>query len=253
MSAETMATGATVQESVMTESLTEPEIFLRALLSQGPRNSRDMLTMMGERGFSAKVTRRAREKQGVVAQREGGGTDTRTIWRLPDGSDGGGQAGAPALSGQTTPTAPMTPEIQATAAGVDVPPNAIDDAQQGVVLPLMPTDTAMCEPARMLGFVEVFSVSQAQGTVTAAAATGHSLVPALLGNARVEAEVQVAPTHHKDPLQRAREIRTMEHPELRLYAKQIGVRQRDIDELSIDRLRQNCMLTVASLIEAYTE
>jgi hypothetical protein len=45
----------------------------------------------------------------------------------------------------------------------------------------------------------------------------------------------------------------MEHAELRLYAKQIGIRQRDIDELTIDRLRQNCMLTVASLIEAYTE
>ena len=57
----------------------------------------------------------------------------------------------------------------------------------------------------------------------------------------------------KDPLQRAREIRTMEHPELRLYAKQIGIRQRDIDDLTVDRLRQNCALTVASLVEAYTE
>lgn len=58
---------------------------------------------------------------------------------------------------------------------------------------------------------------------------------------------------HRDPLQRSREIASMDHDELRAYAKQIGVRQRDIEELSIDRLRQNCMLTVASLVEAYTE
>lgn len=58
---------------------------------------------------------------------------------------------------------------------------------------------------------------------------------------------------HRDPLQRSREIATMDHDELRAYAKQIGVRPRDIEELSIDRLRQNCMLTVASLVEAYTE
>lgn len=74
--------------------------------------------------------------------------------------------------------------------------------------------------------------------------------------APVAAQVELAvptPAVHKDPLQRAREIRTMEHPELRLYAKQIGIRQRDIDELTVDRLRQNCALTVASLVEAYTE
>lgn len=58
---------------------------------------------------------------------------------------------------------------------------------------------------------------------------------------------------HKDPLQRSRQIRTMPLAELRQYAKQVGVRQRDIDELSEDRLRQNCELTVRSLLEAMTE
>ena len=62
-----------------------------------------------------------------------------------------------------------------------------------------------------------------------------------------------AVVHHKDPLQRSREIRTMALPDLKAYAKQIGVRQRDIDELTEDRLRQNCMLTVASLVAAYME
>ena len=61
------------------------------------------------------------------------------------------------------------------------------------------------------------------------------------------------PSMHRDPLQRSREIRTMPVAELKHYAKQIGVRQRDIDELTEDRLRQNCMLTVAALVEAYTE
>ena len=58
---------------------------------------------------------------------------------------------------------------------------------------------------------------------------------------------------HRDPLERSRDIKTMEGDTLKAYAKQIGVRQRDIDELSPDRLRQNCMLTVSSLIEALTE
>lgn len=66
-------------------------------------------------------------------------------------------------------------------------------------------------------------------------------------------EPPVASPRHKDPLQRAREIRTMPMADLKDYAKQIGVRQRDIDELTEDRLRQNCMLTVAALVEAYTE
>ena len=61
------------------------------------------------------------------------------------------------------------------------------------------------------------------------------------------------PSMRRDPLQRGREIRTMPVAELKDYAKQIGVRQRDIDELTEDRLRQNCMLTVAALVEAYTE
>lgn len=59
--------------------------------------------------------------------------------------------------------------------------------------------------------------------------------------------------NHKDPLQRSRQIRTMPLAELRQYATQIGVRKRDVDELSEDRLRQNCELTVRSLVEAMTE
>ena len=58
---------------------------------------------------------------------------------------------------------------------------------------------------------------------------------------------------HHDPLQRSRDIATMPHDELRTYAKQIGVRARDIEDLTETRLRQNCMLTVTALVEAYTE
>lgn len=57
----------------------------------------------------------------------------------------------------------------------------------------------------------------------------------------------------RDPLQRARQINGMPTDELMAYAKQVGVPQRDIDGLSLDRLRQNCHLTVARLVEAYTE
>ena len=58
---------------------------------------------------------------------------------------------------------------------------------------------------------------------------------------------------HHDPLQRSRDIATMPHDELRTYAKQIGIRARDIEDLTETRLRQNCMLTVTALVEAYTE
>ena len=89
--------------------------------------------------------------------------------------------------------------------------------------------------------------------VAAAAASTVIAAPPMAYQAVVDAAEESTPAVHKDPLQRSREIRTMDHPELRLYAKQIGIRQRDIDELTVDRLRQNCALTVASLVEAYTE
>lgn len=85
---------------------------------------------------------------------------------------------------------------------------------------------------------------------TALAAVSAAAVPADTQAAQEPAPA--AQVVHKDPLQRSRDIKTMEPDELKAYAKQIGVRQRDIEELSIDRLRQNCMLTVASLIAAYT-
>lgn len=100
-----------------------------------------------------------------------------------------------------------------------------------------------------------FKHAQRQLLVSPAAVSMAAATPAPQAQPVVTAPAApVAPQAvHKDPLQRAREIRTMEHPELRLYAKQIGIRQRDIDDLTLDRLRQNCALTVASLVEAYTE
>lgn len=53
----------------------------------------------------------------------------------------------------------------------------------------------------------------------------------------------------KDPLQRHRNMATMSEAELRMYAKQIGVSRRDADCLAPDRLRQNCMTVLTSLIE----
>lgn len=72
-----------------------------------------------------------------------------------------------------------------------------------------------------------------------------------LAAAQAAAAAEIRP--HKDPLARSKDIKGMSHDELRVYGKQIGVRQRDIDELSEDRLRQNCHLTVASLLEALME
>lgn len=94
---------------------------------------------------------------------------------------------------------------------------------------------------------------RAQHLLVAAAAAASAVVAAPPAAIQAAVAEVAPPAVHRDPLQRAREIRTMEHAELRLYAKQIGIRQRDIDELTVDRLRQNCALTVASLVEAYTE
>jgi hypothetical protein len=57
----------------VTHKLSEPEALLQALLADGPRESRDVLAWMAERGFTPKQVRRAREKQCIVAQRSGCG------------------------------------------------------------------------------------------------------------------------------------------------------------------------------------
>lgn len=71
------------------------------------------------------------------------------------------------------------------------------------------------------------------------------------------AEQPVLPTQERrvlrDPLQRAREIKTMQGDELRDYARLVGVQERDVTGLSEDRLRQNCMLLINAQIEALTE
>lgn len=69
----------------MPSNLTEPEIILRAMLSGGPRCSREVLAEMAARGISAKQARTAREKQRIAMHRTGSGKDMRTTWALlPD-------------------------------------------------------------------------------------------------------------------------------------------------------------------------
>ena len=190
--------------------LTDCEIVLRALLSEGPRNSRDVLAELADRSFTAKQVRRARERQGVVIDRQGFGALAHTIWRV-----------------SLVPSAPTSAladdYVRASARQQKVPEKTIFRAAAT-------TSGTLVECSEML-------VSAAP----AAAAETPMPLPLPL------------PSMHRDPLQRGREIRTMPVAELKHYAKQIGLRQRDIDELTEDRLRQNCMLTVAALVEAYTE
>jgi hypothetical protein len=68
----------------MTKSLSDVETVIRALLAAGPRDGRDVVAAMGERGFSPKQTRTAREKQNVIIERAGSGADMRSTWRLPN-------------------------------------------------------------------------------------------------------------------------------------------------------------------------
>lgn len=56
----------------------------------------------------------------------------------------------------------------------------------------------------------------------------------------------------RDPLQRSRDIASMPEPELRTYARQLGISMRDAEGLSVERLRQNCRIVIGQLIDALT-
>ncbi len=115
------------------------------------------------------------------------------------------------------------------------------------LLPPAPTAALGGRPVR----AEVRTEVRAQARIHVCAGTPAECSEMLASAAPAAASETLMPSMRRDPLQRSREIRTMGHEELRAYARQIGVRRRDIDELTEVRLRQNCMLTVAALVEAY--
>ena len=57
----------------------------------------------------------------------------------------------------------------------------------------------------------------------------------------------------KDPIRSGRGLRTMPYAELKLYAKGIDIPQHNIDELTPERLMQNCLMKVGTIVEALTE
>ena len=285
----------------MAAHLTEPEIALRTLLGDGPRDSRAVLAAMALRQFSPKQARTAREKQNIIIERAGSGTDMRSTWRLPDmtrpevephcgaaaGQDGGAfvpSAHAAPLMGSTvqvaaevsTPaTTTFTTESSASAALANRTVNTKASRERPAPQrfkpqphALSPETQAIVQACRARGIpvtvrqVRVASVRTMVRTETPPAGlhdTESSAAPMAIAtcssalNQPPAASVPVlrAEPASRDSLQRSRDIGRMDHDELRAYAKQIGIRQRDIDDLTLDRLRQNCMLTVASLIEAY--
>lgn len=111
------------------------------------------------------------------------------------------------------------------------------------------------KPGPKPGFQPAVNLRRAAEKAALAAAApplGLLAVLGLTAPAPLELEI-VVPRRHPDPLQRSRFIRSMEGAELKEYAAQVGVRKLDIDSLTDDRLRQNCMHKVASLVEALTE
>lgn len=71
----------------------------------------------------------------------------------------------------------------------------------------------------------------------------ESAHPAVLQAALNEPQMRM-----DDPLQRHRDIKSMPEAELRVYARVLGLSQRDC-ELSVERLRVNCMHRVMDLLE----
>ena len=134
--------------------MTDCEIVLRALLSEGPRNSREVLAELADRSFTAKQVRRARERQGVVMARDGFGPATRTTWRMPMLPP----APTPAPGGRQVRKAPVrvqvrtgTRELGAELANPCDPWIAQDSTGQQP-----PADATLAELARLAGRVEVF-------------------------------------------------------------------------------------------------
>ena len=134
--------------------LSETEIILRKLLADGPRNSREAISELAARGFTAKQVRRARERQGVVMARDGFGPATRTTWRMPMLPP----APTPAPGGRQVRKAAVrvhvrtgTRELGAELANPCDPWIAQDSTGQQP-----PADATLAELARLAGRVEVF-------------------------------------------------------------------------------------------------
>jgi len=61
---------------------------------------------------------------------------------------------------------------------------------------------------------------------------------------------EVSAPSRVDALQRGHNIETMPEADLRVYARRIGLTQRDCDGLGVDRLRMNCKARLVELVEA---
>jgi len=84
----------------------------------------------------------------------------------------------------------------------------------------------------------------AETTPEAQAATAPAAAPATAQDERQ------AGLGFGNSLERGRRLDLMNEPELRAYARQIGISQRDAEGLSVERLRQNCSAQLYELIDA---
>lgn len=111
----------------------------------------------------------------------------------------------------------------------------------------MPRKAAAAVPAapKKRGPKPRSQVLAAAAAVVAQVATAQPQSPA----APAQPEAQPA-AESRDCLQRGRNIDTMPEAELRRYARQLGITQRDAEGLTIERLRQNCAAQLYELIDA---
>lgn len=69
----------------MTGALAQDAIgVLTSLLASGPQESRAIVASMGQKGFTPKQVRRARERLQLALVRKGAGPSTRTMWSFPE-------------------------------------------------------------------------------------------------------------------------------------------------------------------------
>lgn len=80
-----LATVETLEDGDDRAGATEAADLLRELLSAGPLTAKEASAKLAQSGYTPKQVRRAREKAGVVAAKQGFGANAFTVWKLPDG------------------------------------------------------------------------------------------------------------------------------------------------------------------------
>lgn len=81
-----LATVETMEDGDERAGAAEAADLLKELLSAGPLTAKEASGKLSQSGYTPKQIRRAREKAGVISDKQGFGANACTVWKLPEGS-----------------------------------------------------------------------------------------------------------------------------------------------------------------------